>query len=446
MRTATCWSSAPARPVLLLRWRRRKAAGESSLPTSRPRWAALCCTRRPQPSTAHRPGRGSPTRLPALSARDERHAAAAHDRLRLLQSQPHRPAAAADRPPAAAAPGLAARAALAGARRRGRAGDRRARASARLRRQRSSRHHAGREPARVRQSLRRRAGTARGDRHLRRFRLHGCARISRAAGIEVSVVDLRQESDCAPEAAALRAAGCEVLTGHTVVGSHGRKRVTGLIVAPVGASGAVGTPRTLTCDCVGLSGGWTPAVHLFSQSRGKLRFDATIDAFVPGTSVQAERSAGAARGTYQLSACLEDGWAAGAAAAGLAKKHALRGEREPNRLPAGPHHAGLRRPAARPRLRRLAERRHRQGHRPCRSRGLRIDRARQALHHHRHGDRPGQDLQHDRPGPRGRGAGQARAGGRDDDLPAALYAGDVRRACRSEPRQAVRSRAHHADA
>ena len=114
----------------------------------------------------------------------------------------------------------------------------------------------------------------------------------------------------------MRAAGCEVLTGHTVVGSHGRKRVTGLIVAPVGASGAIGTPRTLTCDCVGLSGGWTPAVHLFSQSRGKLRFDATIDAFVPGESVQAERSAGAAKGTYQLSACLEDGWAAGAAAVG----------------------------------------------------------------------------------------------------------------------------------
>src|SRR6185369_7152878 len=81
----------------------------------------------------------------------------------------------------------------------------------------------------------------------------------KAAGLEVAVVDLRQESDCASEAAALRAAGCEVLTGHAVVGSHGRKRVTGLIVAPVSASGAIGAPRTLACDCVGLSGGWTPA-------------------------------------------------------------------------------------------------------------------------------------------------------------------------------------------
>jgi len=133
----------------------------------------------------------------------------------------------------------------------------------------------------------------------------------RAVGLEVTVVDLRQESDCAQEAAAARAAGCEVLTGHTILGSHGRKRVAGLVVAPVDASGAVSATRTLACDCVGLSGGWTPAVHLFSQSRGKLVFDATIDAFIPGASVQAERSAGAARGTYQLAACLQEAGAPG---------------------------------------------------------------------------------------------------------------------------------------
>jgi sarcosine oxidase, subunit alpha len=136
-------------------------------------------------------------------------------------------------------------------------------------------------------------------------------------GLDVSLVELRPESDCASEAEVLRAGGCKVLTGHTVLGSRGRTRVSGLIVAPVGASGALGSARALACDCVGLSGGWTPAVHLFSQSRGKLRFDAALDAFVPGEDVQAVRSAGAANGTYALSQCLEEGWAAGAAAAGL---------------------------------------------------------------------------------------------------------------------------------
>ncbi|MGO4572703.1 sarcosine oxidase subunit alpha family protein [Microvirga sp. 2TAF3] len=138
---------------------------------------------------------------------------------------------------------------------------------------------------------------------------------AKAAGLAVSVVDFRSEAECGPEVAQLRSMGCEVLTGHTVVGSRGRKRVTGLIVAPVSADGRVGARRTLPCDCVGMSGGWTPAIHLFSQSRGKARYEPSLDAFVPGTSVQAERSAGAAKGAYQLWECLSLGWAAGAEAA-----------------------------------------------------------------------------------------------------------------------------------
>ncbi|MFH6787090.1 MULTISPECIES: sarcosine oxidase subunit alpha family protein [Methylobacterium] len=139
---------------------------------------------------------------------------------------------------------------------------------------------------------------------------------AKAAGLAVTLVDLRTESECGPELARLKAAGVEVLTGHTVIGAKGTKRVTGLIVAPVDRAGRCGAHRVLECDCVGMSGGWTPAVHLFSQSRGKLAYDERLDAFLPGTSAQAERSAGASKGTYDLAACLQEGFAAGAAAAG----------------------------------------------------------------------------------------------------------------------------------
>ena len=27
----------------------------------------------------------------------------------------------------------------------------------------------------------------------------------------------------------------------------------------------------IDCDCLGVAGGWTPAVHLFTQSGGKLK-------------------------------------------------------------------------------------------------------------------------------------------------------------------------------
>ena len=145
-----------------------------------------------------------------------------------------------------------------------------------------------------------------------------------AAGVQVTIVDVRAHQDCAVEAAALRGAGCEVLAGHTVLSSRGRKRVHGLLIAPIEAAGRIGARRMLPCDCVGLSGGWTPAVHLFSQSRGKLTFDPKLDAFLPEASVPGERSAGAVRGNYQLSACLAQGWRAGAAAAGLTRERHFR--------------------------------------------------------------------------------------------------------------------------
>ena len=139
---------------------------------------------------------------------------------------------------------------------------------------------------------------------------------ARAAGIGVTIVDMRLREDIGPEREAAAKAGIELLDNHTVIGSTGRSQVTGLTVAPLTASGGVGDPRTLACDAVAMSGGWTPAVHLFSQSRGKMRFDTEIDAFVPGSSTQSERSAGACRGAYDLGACLADGHAAGSAAAG----------------------------------------------------------------------------------------------------------------------------------
>lgn len=141
---------------------------------------------------------------------------------------------------------------------------------------------------------------------------------ARRAGLEVTLVDLRAAPG--PEKALATAAGIKVLSGHTIIRAEGRTRVKALVVAPVGSDGKVrGEHRRLACDCVGMSGGWTPSVHMFSQSRGKLAYDSERDFFVPGTSVQAERSAGACRGTFDLAGTLDEGFAAGAEAAGVAE-------------------------------------------------------------------------------------------------------------------------------
>ncbi len=64
-----------------------------------------------------------------------------------------------------------------------------------------------------------------------------------------------------------------------------------------------------------MSGGWNPAVHLLSQSRGTVKFDEEIASFVPDRSFQPERSAGACNGTFDTKGCLAEGFAAGAEAA-----------------------------------------------------------------------------------------------------------------------------------
>jgi len=145
---------------------------------------------------------------------------------------------------------------------------------------------------------------------------YAAAADAKAAGLDVTLVDTRDEAACGADAVNLRAIGCEVLTSTVAIGARGRRRVNGLIVAPVATQGRESAQRIIDCDCVGMSGGWTPAVHLFSQSRGKLRFEPSIDAFVPDRAAQAVRVVGAANGAYDLAACLAEGFAGGAAATG----------------------------------------------------------------------------------------------------------------------------------
>ena len=68
-----------------------------------------------------------------------------------------------------------------------------------------------------------------------------------------------------------------------------------------------GEPERIGCDLLLVSGGWNPAVHLFSQAGGTLRYDAALGAFVPGDVLTRTTVAGAAAGVFDLAGCLDDG-------------------------------------------------------------------------------------------------------------------------------------------
>jgi sarcosine oxidase, subunit alpha len=136
-----------------------------------------------------------------------------------------------------------------------------------------------------------------------------------SAGVTIAAVaDLRPEvAGALPDAA--RRAGIDVIPGSTVLGTEGTLRVSAVTLGSV-HGGEVRAGQRLACDTVLMSGGFTPSVHLFSQSRGKLLWREDLEAFVPGSSAERERSAGACRGISDLADVLADGAAAGAAAVG----------------------------------------------------------------------------------------------------------------------------------
>ena len=126
------------------------------------------------------------------------------------------------------------------------------------------------------------------------------------AGVPVrAVVDARSS---APERrlAECEEAGIPVLRESVVTGTRGTDRVTHALVAPFSGS-RVGAADPIPCDLLLVSGGWNPAVHLFSQARGRLRYDENVGAFLPGEKLQGLDVAGAAAGVLDLSGCLADG-------------------------------------------------------------------------------------------------------------------------------------------
>ena len=150
-----------------------------------------------------------------------------------------------------------------------------------------------------------------------------------AAGVEIAAIaDVRAAgSGDGPGVCAARAKGLPIRASATVLGTGGTLRVERVQLGVVGADGKVTRGDALACDVVLMSGGYTPSVHLHSQSRGKLAYDEALGGFVPGEPAERTRSAGAARGVNGLGVVLDDGAAAGAAAAtaaghaGIVQRH-----------------------------------------------------------------------------------------------------------------------------
>jgi sarcosine oxidase, subunit alpha len=131
------------------------------------------------------------------------------------------------------------------------------------------------------------------------------------AGVRINaVVDARVE---APQAwkAECDKRGIPVRTDSVITGTRGEQRITHALVSRRSLEGQV---VPLSCDVLLVSGGWNPAVHLFSQARGTLRYDESLGAFLPAEQLPGVSVTGSANGVFDVAGCLRAGRAAAAAA------------------------------------------------------------------------------------------------------------------------------------
>ena len=129
--------------------------------------------------------------------------------------------------------------------------------------------------------------------------------------VEPIILDTREEHDSEVVQEA-KNKGIQIKFSYGVSVANGYKKVKSAKIGKLtkDKKSFEGT-ETINCDCICVSGFWTPTVHLASQSGNKLKFDEKIDAFIPDKSKQNEKTIGAANGSFTLQETIESGFKTG---------------------------------------------------------------------------------------------------------------------------------------
>ena len=124
--------------------------------------------------------------------------------------------------------------------------------------------------------------------------IYSVARDLMAAEIEIAaIVDSRsQQGEVPPDLKDIK-----IYSNCVVERCKGGKALSGVII-----KNRDGSKRDqVDCDLLGVSGGWNPTVHLYSQSRSAINYSDEIAAFVPGEPAQHCQCIGGAAGVFSLS-------------------------------------------------------------------------------------------------------------------------------------------------
>jgi len=142
-----------------------------------------------------------------------------------------------------------------------------------------------------------------------------------SVGVEVvAVIDMRRDGAAQDVTDKVKDKGIAVHKGSCIyeaVATGDKLGVKEVVVCPYDETTAeADTSRSvrLPCDGVAMSAGWAPAAALLYQAGTKMRYDDSIQQFVPGQLPESVFAAGKVNGVFELKARMQDGRRAAAEA------------------------------------------------------------------------------------------------------------------------------------
>ena len=126
-------------------------------------------------------------------------------------------------------------------------------------------------------------------------------------GVSVNIIDIRKKatSNIVKEAEKL---GINIYWNSTVTNTFGYRKINSIEIMNLSNDGSnvVGKKTKLNCDCLGISGGWTPMVHMHTQSGGKLDYREDDQVFLPKEENSNQISVGSCSGDFDLDKIIEN--------------------------------------------------------------------------------------------------------------------------------------------
>ncbi|MCY4540949.1 MAG: 2Fe-2S iron-sulfur cluster-binding protein [Rhodobacteraceae bacterium] len=136
--------------------------------------------------------------------------------------------------------------------------------------------------------------------------VYHCARELQEIGMKVAgIVDVRW---AVSHDVLTQARGTTVHLAHEVFDTRGRRGLAGVRIRPVTG----GRSTRISCDVLGLSGGWNPAIQLWSQCRLPVRYSDSLATLVPDGKAADMLAVGGCNGAMQLQEAIQEGISAGA--------------------------------------------------------------------------------------------------------------------------------------